>query len=112
MPHDRVWLCEAVENLLKNAAEHASCKTVAVELSLLPGAVRLSVTDDGRGIPFTRLRRMFERFQPPDPEQPGSTGVGMAIAKQVFAAHGGTVSVYSEPGAGTQFLVLFLRPET
>lgn len=109
MPHDRVWLCEAIENLLKNAAEHAACSRVDIALSALPGAIRLTVTDDGRGIPFPRLRRMFDRFQVTDAEQPGSTGVGMAIAKQVFAAHGGAVSVYSEPGGGTQFLVIFIK---
>ncbi len=109
MPHDRVWMCEAIENLLKNAAEHAACSRVEIVLSALPGAIRLSVTDDGRGIPFSRLRRMFDRFQVTDAEQPGSTGVGMAIAKQVFAAHGGAVSVCSEPAGGTQFLVIFIK---
>lgn len=108
MPHDRVWFCEAIENLLKNAADHADCRSVEIEIRALPSAIRLTVTDDGRGIPFAKLRRVFDRFQPHGGD-PCNTGVGMAIAKQVISAHGGTVSVYSGPGGGTQFFIMFLR---
>lgn len=105
MPHDGPWICEAAENLLRNAAEHADCTAVTVALEPLPGAVRLSVTDNGAGMPPETVRRLFDRFHAGTGRR--STGIGMSVARRVFAAHGGALTVFSSPGSGTQFLVIF-----
>ena len=106
LPHDRLWLCEAIENLLRNAAEHAGCTETVLALEQLPGAVKLTVTDNGTGIPPEKVRQLFNRFSSGS-SAPNHTGIGMAIAKHIFSAHGAALTVFSTPGAGTQFLAVF-----
>jgi two-component system OmpR family sensor kinase len=63
--------------------------------------VRLSVTDNGPGIPVELQPSLFERFVRGDSSRShaaGSTGLGLAIVDAVIAAHGGEVSVASRPG--------------
>lgn len=105
-PHDRIWLCEAIENLLRNAADHAGCTETVLALEQLPGAVKLTVTDNGSGIPADRLRHLFDRFSSGS-SAPNHTGIGMAIANCIFSAHGAALTVFSSPGSGTQFLAVF-----
>lgn len=109
-PHDAVWLCEAIGNLLKNAADHSGCQTIQMELYEIPGAVKLSVTDDGNGIPQAEIPKLFERFgKKSNNAVMQSAGVGLAIAKQIIEAHNGEICVYSEAGKGTRFEILFLK---
>ncbi len=106
-PHDRVWLCEAIENLLKNAIDHAGCTAVTLSLTVMPSAVRFSVRDNGRGIPLEELPYLFERFRSGAADAvPHSTGLGMPIAQQVFRAHGAELTVYSD-SSGTEMLSFF-----
>ncbi|HVW22417.1 MAG TPA: ATP-binding protein [Opitutaceae bacterium] len=68
----------------------------------------LAVTDTGTGIAAEHLPHVFERFYRADPArttQAGRSGLGLAIARAVVEAHGGTIEVSSEPGLGTTFLV-------
>jgi two-component system, OmpR family, sensor kinase len=72
-------------------------------------AVRLSVSDNGQGIPPDLVPELFERFARGDSSRSrsaGSTGLGLAIVKAVVAAHHGTVSVESHPGQTTFTIVL------
>ena len=72
-------------------------------------AVRLSVTDNGPGIPPELVPELFERFARGDSSRSrtaGSTGLGLAIVKAVVAAHHGSVSVQSHPGQTTFTIVL------
>ena len=108
MQHDRVWFCEAVENLLKNAVDHAECTEVKVVLTELPSAVKLQVIDNGRGIPLSEIPHLFDRFRKTEQTSPQNTGVGMAISKEIFSAHGGAITVYSGD-SGTQFLSIFMQ---
>lgn len=109
--HDPVWLGEAVQNLLQNAADHAECSTVSLEVEQIPGAVKLCIADNGRGIPQMEIPKLFERFgKKSTGNGVQSVGVGLAIAKQIVEAHNGAITVYSEPGKGTRFELLFLTP--
>ncbi len=66
------------------------------------------VSDTGVGIPAEEQGRIFDRFYRVDKARSravGGTGLGLAIAKAIAAAHGGRISVASEPGQGTTFLV-------
>ena len=64
--------------------------------------VTLEVIDTGTGMPPGVLARAFEPFRT---TKPGGTGLGLATAKRVVEAHGGTIGVESEPGRGSKFAV-------
>jgi two-component system, OmpR family, sensor kinase len=114
---DESRLHQVLANLLSNARTHTPAgTTVTVALRSardLAGAAasgvhaELSVTDDGPGIPAELLPGLFERFVRGDTSRSraaGSTGLGLAIVDAVIAAHGGTVSVTSQPGR-TRFVI-------
>jgi two-component system phosphate regulon sensor histidine kinase PhoR len=68
----------------------------------------LRINDTGEGIPTRDLDRVFERFYRVDNARAratGGTGLGLAIVKHVVESHGGSVSVESELGAGSTFIV-------
>jgi signal transduction histidine kinase len=72
------------------------------------GAVRVSVTDDGVGIPAEHLERIFDRlYQVEDARRPRDVekglGLGLAIVKSIVEAHGGAIDVRSRPGRGSRF---------
>jgi len=67
----------------------------------------LTVADQGIGIPPAELARIFERFQRASnaPDRIPGTGVGLAYVQEVIQQHGGTVTVQSQPGHGSTFMV-------
>jgi two-component system OmpR family sensor kinase len=99
---DSARLSQVLSNLLANAGTHTPpATTVRAELANGSDEVVLTVLDDGPGIPPELLPRVFARFARGDSSRSraaGSTGLGLAIAHAVVAAHGGTISVESEPG--------------
>jgi signal transduction histidine kinase len=67
------------------------------------------VTDDGPGIPPEEAERVFERFTRLDPARPaadGGAGLGLSIAREIIARHGGTIAVDTEHDAGARFVVV------
>ena len=68
--------------------------------------VKISVADNGEGIPAEDLPNMFERFYRVDKSRArngGGSGLGLTIAKRLVEAHGGTIEVSSELGKGSCF---------
>ena len=105
LPADRLRLRQALDNLVANALVHAPLgDEVVVGAALEGGRVLLSVSDRGDGIPLGEQARIFERGVRLDDTRPGS-GIGLAIAKAIAEAHGGTLSVESEPGTGSTFTI-------
>ncbi|WP_449619053.1 sensor histidine kinase [Spongisporangium articulatum] len=107
---DEARLHQVLVNLLANARVHTPAATrVTVGLDHADdGRARLRVTDDGPGIPESLQGEVFERFARGDSSRArstGSTGLGLSIVAAVVAAHGGEISVTSEPGR-TEFCVL------
>jgi two-component system sensor histidine kinase SenX3 len=104
---DREQLIMAVANLVDNAVKYSEAgTTVRVTASPEDGAVVISVSDQGIGIPARDLDRIFERFYRVDAardRRTGGTGLGLAIVRHVAANHGGTVSVRSQEGVGSTF---------
>ena len=97
----------ALLNLLDNALKFSpAAGTVMVAVTGRPaeGFVEIAVSDQGPGIPERDLTRIFERFFTTDAERCG-TGLGLAIVQSVVLALGGSVTVRSELGRGTQFRV-------
>src|SRR5450759_2049425 len=108
-------LHQVLANLMSNAAKHTpQGTTVTVALTRAPGkpgAVELSVTDDGPGIAPDLQSTLFERFVRADTSRSraaGSTGLGLAIVDAVTAAHGGSVDLTSQPGR-TRFVITLPR---
>jgi two-component system OmpR family sensor kinase len=106
---DRQRLTQALMNLMRNAAEHtADGDRIAVGSSLDDGYARLWVEDCGPGVSTADRGRIFERFARGRGGRPASdgSGLGLAIVKAVAEAHGGWVTVESEPGTGARFGVV------
>jgi len=106
---DPARLHQIVANLLGNARTHTAPGTV-VRTSIVPddGQVRLAVRDNGPGVPKELQPDVFQRFARGDTSRnraAGSTGLGLSIVAAVAQAHGGSVSLHSEPG-DTTFTVL------
>jgi signal transduction histidine kinase len=92
-------------NLLSNASKYSPAgATVTLGAVSAPlGFVRISVLDEGDGIPPESLPRVFDRFyRVPGQSKPGA-GIGLAIAREIVVAHGGTIGCSSAAGGGTEF---------
>ncbi len=114
IPHDLpdVWadalrLEQALFNLIDNALKYSgSNPTIEVAAMRDSEDLLLSVGDRGPGIPLKDQAHIFERFYRVHKDRSrdaGGTGLGLSIVKHVAVAHGGSVSVHSEPGAGAEF---------
>jgi len=116
---DRPGLRRALQNLIQNAARHASSGRwigIAAEAGHAGGAevVRITVRDRGPGIPPGEEARIFQAFyrgrQALAAGVSGS-GLGLSLVHRIMGAHGGAVEVQSTPGAGSAFtLVLPVAP--
>jgi two-component system phosphate regulon sensor histidine kinase PhoR len=101
---DKRYARQVLSNLLANASkyspEHSRIGVVAV---LAGTMMRISVEDQGPGIPPEQQAGLFERFYRvrSDTDAPG-VGLGLAIAKGIVEAHGGSIGIDSEPGNGTR----------
>jgi two-component system OmpR family sensor kinase len=106
---DRARLHQVVANLLANARTHTPAGTRVIT-SIKPDDhwVRVTVTDNGPGVPEPLQRNVFQRFTRGDDSRArtaGSTGLGLSIVAAVAQAHGGRVELASRPG-DTTFSVL------
>ncbi len=98
---------QVVLTLLVNACDampRGGKLEVATELGADGWSVRIGVRDTGFGIPSEVLPRIFEPFFTTK-EDPGRTGLGLAVARSIVEAHGGSIAVRSRPGEGTEFSI-------
>ena len=104
---DDARLRQVVGNLVGNAVRHTPAGTpIAVTVRAAGDVARVSVADEGQGMDAETASRVFERFYRADPARStGGSGLGLSIVAAVVAAHGGTVSVETAPGAGATFVV-------
>ncbi|MGH9524587.1 MAG: sensor histidine kinase, partial [Terriglobales bacterium] len=96
-------------NLLDNAIRHSPTGAeVAMTVSRDNGSTRVEIRDRGPGIAADELRNIFERFHRGDPSrsrETGGYGLGLAIAKAMAEAYGGSIAAESRDGEGTTFSV-------
>jgi signal transduction histidine kinase len=108
----RGQLSRVVGNLLDNAQRHAE-GNIAVSVAADGRGVRVEVRDDGAGVPEDERERIFERFVRLDDARSrddGGAGLGLAIARDVAARHGGTLTVHRADGGGAAFRLWLPRP--
>lgn len=100
---DRDRLEQVITNLLSNALKYSPAdKAVLVRCAAVDNSVRVSVSDQGPGIPPDQVSRVFDRFQQLAGAKKG-TGLGLAIARALVEQHRGRMWVESELGQGTSF---------
>ena len=106
---DRDRMTQVLTNLLSNAIKFSEPGTTVVTRVADGGnCVRLSVSDQGAGIPETFHGRVFQRFAQADgtnARRSGGTGLGLSICKTIVEAHGGTIRFDSVVGQGTTFTI-------
>jgi signal transduction histidine kinase len=106
---DQFSLQTVVQNLVLNAVVYTRVGTINVETSTpTPGVMCIAVRDTGPGIDPETLPHIFERFFRGDvahSRASGGTGLGLAIVRNLLRRMGGRISVRSEPGVGSEFLV-------
>jgi signal transduction histidine kinase len=99
-------LQQVVTNLVTNAAKFGAGKSIEIRIERVGDEARLAVTDHGIGIDPARRPYVFDRFERAvSSSSYGGLGLGLYIVRSIVIAHGGTVSVDSEPGAGATFIV-------
>jgi signal transduction histidine kinase len=103
---DRDRLAQVIGNLFSNAIKYSpEGGTVEVRLRLEPTSARLSVTDEGVGIPREHQERIFEKFFRGGAQSAGisGTGLGLAVSREIVDAHGGDIGFRSTEGVGSTF---------
>ena len=108
---DRSKLSQILYNLMDNAIKYSPEEgAIHVSLKQENGYIIWRVRDNGIGIPQEDREHIFERFYRVDKargRETGGTGLGLSIVKQMVKMHDGTISVQSEPGKGSEFVVIF-----
>ena len=100
---DEIMMRRVLDNLIKNAIEavHEGPGEVVISATIpSPGKIRIAVEDSGPGIP-----EGLEVFKLFETTKPDGTGIGLAVARQMVTAHGGSIEHVSRPGRGTSFRI-------
>jgi signal transduction histidine kinase len=105
-------LNQAFGNIIGNAVKYSDTSYLALDVLMeqMDGIIKIHITDNGPGIPKDKLPFIFNRFYRIDHERTKdlvSTGLGLAIAKELIEAHNGAIEVSSTPGVGTTFTITF-----
>lgn len=104
-------IASSIANVFANAIRHSGeGDQVVIRIAHKKRHFTVTVTDSGDGIDPEHIERIFERFYRVDnarSREDGGTGLGLAIARHSLRAHGGDVTVRSEPGKGARFTLAF-----
>ena len=107
---DREAIARSLLNLVNNALKYSQDeKYIGVNLYRHNGSVRLEVIDHGIGIPDPEQQKIFEKFYRvgnPLVHNTKGSGLGLSLVKHIARAHGGDVSVDSQPGRGSKFTIV------
>ena len=108
---DKDWTGEALINIIKNSIEHSKYGgNIEIILEETPLFTNIRIKDYGEGIDKKDLPHIFERFYKVNSEiKPDSIGIGLNLSKLIVESQNGTISVKSEKGKGTEFIITFLN---
>ncbi len=115
VPHDPERIRQVLTNLLKNSLDVVKPNSGLIEIFVedSPKEVKISVKDNGPGIPKENQEDLFKKFYQVDTSltrEVGGSGLGLAICKGLVEGHGGTILAESTPGTGAIFS--FTLPKT
>jgi signal transduction histidine kinase len=99
---------QALQNLVANALRHApDAGRIALTAEAMAAGVRITVRDNGAGIPPEHLPLIFERFYKADASRQaqGGSGLGLSIVKTIVERHGGTIAARNDDGAVFEILL-------
>jgi two-component system phosphate regulon sensor histidine kinase PhoR len=99
---------QAIGNLLSNAIKYSTeTKKISIRLFKETNHICIEVEDHGIGIPEDKLSRIFEEFyRIEQKENISGTGLGLTVVKEIIEAHKGKISVTSEIGKGSKFIIM------
>lgn len=101
---DSEYLSSAVGNFIDNSIKFTQPGgNIEISVKPLNNVVKIQIKDNGQGIDSTYLDKIFDKFVQISDKSPGSVGLGLSIAKEIIQMHKGTISVWSEKGAGSRF---------
>jgi two-component system OmpR family sensor kinase len=104
---DTERLRQVIDNLIGNATQHTPPgSAVTVSVTSTTGTAEITVADNGPGMTSEQAAHVFERFYRTDTARDrarGGTGLGLSIAASLAAAHGGDITVDTNPGQGAGF---------
>lgn len=101
---DSTRIAQVLDNFLNNASKYAAGSPVTVTAKQVQENLRISVRDQGPGIPAEHTPHLFERFyRVPSSSTTRGTGLGLYISRKIIEAHGGDIGVESKMGEGTNF---------
>ncbi|HEU5257719.1 MAG TPA: ATP-binding protein [Vicinamibacterales bacterium] len=103
---DRIRVEQVIANLLTNAFKFGGGKPIEITVEERGPIGRLVFVDHGIGIAPEDIERIFQRYEQAISSRAfGGLGLGLYIARQIIEAHGGTIRVESQPGAGSTFTI-------
>lgn len=107
---DPNWTAEALVNLLKNCVEHTpEGGEVRIHAETNPLYTQITVRDTGPGFGAADLPRLFTRFYRGENAGEGGVGIGLAMARSIAQAQGGTLTAQNAPGGGALFTLRIPR---
>ena len=96
VPMDPILIEQVLANLLENAAVHGKASSIALLLEAEEGSAKITVRDDGRGIPRDELDHLFDgrlkSRRPADGDGKRNMGLGLSVCRAIVAAHGGSIA--------------------
>ncbi len=102
---DKERLKQVLYNLIKNALEAGATKVIIAIISDIR-TIKISVTDNGKGIKASHIDKMFNPFIS---TKKGGTGLGLSICKKIMEDHGGDIQILSKPEEGVHIQIEFKR---
>lgn len=107
---DLNWSAEALTNVVKNCVEHTP-EGGKIKITYATNVLytEIIVSDDGEGIASADLPNIFNRFYRSANARENTVGIGLALAKAIFTAQGGDITVHSQRGMGTTFEIRLFR---
>lgn len=107
IPHDRKWTEEAIYNILDNAVKYTGKGgEIHITVSRQEIFTKISIKDNGKGIPLERQAQIFTRFyREPEVHDKDGIGIGLYLARKIVELQKGYIEVRSEPGKGSDFQI-------
>lgn len=107
---DYKWQQEAITNIIKNCIEHnANNGTIYINYEENSLFTKITIRDEGEGIPKEDLKHIFERFYKGKNSSENSVGIGLALAKNIIQKNNGMINCKSELDKGTEFVIKYMK---